>query len=97
VRQEPLRDAQAALAEQLDDERVERIRAEAATKLGAMREELDALREAMRIDVDDLELPTPVVPAAELNGHQPPAPLVSSAWSFAEQCRRLLDSKGYQP
>jgi hypothetical protein len=91
-----LREAQAALAEQLDDERLERIRAEAAEKLGAMRAEIDALNTALQIDTSGFELPTAVVPEPELNGHHPPPPLVDSAWPFADQCRRLLDSKAYR-
>jgi hypothetical protein len=91
------REAQAALADQLDQEHLRRIRAEAAEKLAAMREQIDALNAALQVDADGFELPPPVVPEAELNGHQPPAPLLDSAWSHAEQCRRLLDSKGYRP
>jgi hypothetical protein len=79
-------------------DQLERLRTQASEQLATIRAEVDALREAMRINVDDLELelPTPVVPAAELNGHRPPPPLVDSAGSFADQCRRLLDSKGYR-
>jgi hypothetical protein len=92
-----LDEAQAALTGQLDGEQLERIRAEAAEKLAAMREQIDALNAELQVDTTGFELPPAVVPEPELNGHRPPAPLVDSAWSFAEQCRRLLDSKGYRP
>jgi hypothetical protein len=92
-----LNEAQAAIEGQLDAGHLARIRAEAEERLSTIRAELDALNAAMRIDADDFELPELVVPAAELNGDHPPEPLVDSAWSYATQCRRLLDSKGYQP
>lgn len=88
--------AQQAITDQMDADHLTRIRQEAEERLSAIREELDALNAAMRIDASDFTLPELVVPAAELNGDQPPAPLVSSAWSCAEQCQRLIDSKGYQ-
>jgi hypothetical protein len=84
------------VAEQLGGEELRRLQRQATEKLATIRAEVDALKEAMRIDAGDLELPEAVVPTAELNGHQPPVPLLDSAWSFAEQCRRLLDSKGYR-
>jgi hypothetical protein len=90
------RQAQVALTEQMDGVHLERIRAEAAEKLGAMREEIDALNTALQVDAHGFELPPAVVPPAELNGHDPGPPLVDSGWSFAEQCRRLIASKGYR-
>lgn len=68
----------------------------ATTRLTEIREQVDALREAMRIDASDLELPEAVVPVAELNGHPRPPALLDSGWSFAEQCRRLIASKAYR-
>jgi hypothetical protein len=81
----------------MDADHLARIRDDAEQRLAAVRAELDALNDAMRIDASDFTLPELVVPEARLNGHQPGPPLVDSAWSFAEQCQRLLDSKGYRP
>jgi hypothetical protein len=94
-----LEEAAQLVVDRLGTEQLERLRTQASEQLATIRAEVDALREAMRIDTADLELelPVPVVPAAQLNGHQPPAPLIDSAQPFAEQCRRLLDSKSYRP
>jgi hypothetical protein len=83
--------------DQLGTEQLGRLQQAATEKLATIRAEVDALQEAMRSDASDLQLPAAVVPEPELNGHQSGPPLVDSAWSFAEQCRRLLDSKGYRP
>jgi hypothetical protein len=82
--------------EQLGAHQLGRLQRQATEKLATIRAEVDALKAAMRFDTSDLRLPEAVVPEAELNGHQPALPLADSAWSFAEQCRRLLDSKGYR-
>jgi hypothetical protein len=81
---------------ELGGDQLARLQEQATEKLATIRAKVDALKEAMRIDAGDLQLPAPVVPAAELNGHRPGMPLVDSSWPFAEQCRRLLDSKGYR-
>ena len=72
------------------------IRHEAGEKLAAMRVEIDALDRALRVNVDDLRLPVPAVPTANLNGHVHGVPLLDSRWSFSEQSRRLIDSKPYR-
>jgi hypothetical protein len=92
-----LEQAQAAIEQQMDADHLARIRDDAEQRLAAVRAELDALNDAMRIDASDFTLPELVVPVAELNGDAHPLPLLDSAWSFAEQCRRLLDSKAYRP
>lgn len=91
-----LDEAQAALDDQLDAGQLARIRAEAARKLDAMADEIEALNRSLQLTASDLGLPVPEVPAAELNGHAPGVPLLDSRWSFAAQCRRLIDSKGYR-
>lgn len=82
--------------EQIGPYRLGAIHQIATARLQQIREQIDQLREAMRIDASDLQLPDPVVPVADLNGRVYPTPLLDSGWSFAEQCRRLLDSKGYR-
>ena len=88
--------AREAVAEQLGAEQLSRLWTQANAQLATIRAEVDALKEAMRIDGGDLQLPEPIVPTPELNGHRPASPLVDSAWPFAQQCRRLLESKGYR-
>jgi hypothetical protein len=91
-----LDEARAALDDQLDAEQLARIRAEAARKLATMAEEIDALNRSLQLTTGELELPVPEVPAAELNGRVHGVPLLDSRWSFAQQCRRLIDSKEYR-
>jgi hypothetical protein len=88
--------AQAAIEDQMDADHLARIRDDAEQRLETVRAEVDALNAALRVDANDFDLPELVVPEAQLNGHRPPEPLVDSDWSFAEQCRRLLESKSYQ-
>jgi hypothetical protein len=96
ARRDWLARAQAAVDEQLDADRLGRIRREADAKLAAMRVEIDALNDALRVGADDFDLPEPVVPAPELDGQVHPLPLLDSGRPFAEQCRRLIDSKAYR-
>jgi hypothetical protein len=88
--------AQVALDEALDQDHLDRLRAEAAGRLGELREQIDAINDELRIDVGDLDLPPIVVPQADLTGKTHPMPLLASSWPFAEQCRRLIDSKAYR-
>lgn len=89
-----LDEAQAVVDEQTDGPQRDAFRAAAHTKLDTMRREIDTLNDAMRIDVGDFDLPEVVIPAAVTNGHHG-MPLLSSQWSFGEQCRRLTESKSY--
>ena len=87
--------AQVVLDEQLDGQRIDALRREAEAKLATLQREIDALNTALRVDVDDFELPAPVVPEAQLDEVYR-LPLLDSRWSFEEQCRRLIDSKAYR-
>jgi hypothetical protein len=87
--------AQAAVDATIDQDHLDRVRAEATAKLGELREQIDAINDELRIDVGNLDLPPIVVPAAELDGVYP-LPLLDSRWLFAEQCKRLIDSKAYR-
>lgn len=96
VRQAWLEEAQAAIDEQMDQDQLERIRQEADAKLAELREEIDALNDALRVSADGIRLPAPPeIPAAEVAGSDG-LPLLDSGWSFAHQCRRLIDSKAYR-
>jgi hypothetical protein len=89
--------AVAVVDSQVDAERLASIHAEAERLLDGMREQIADLNSQLRIDVRDFDLPPIVVPAAELNGHRAPAPLLDSRHDFAAQCRRLIASKSYEP
>ncbi len=91
-----LAEAQAAVEEQVDGERLAQLRTLAAAKLSAMQDEIAALNNALQIDATGFDLPIPVVPAAEVDRGPHPVPLVDSRWSFVDQCQRLIDSKAYR-
>jgi hypothetical protein len=87
--------AQQAIAEQGGDE-MERLRADAADRLEEIREQIAAIVAEIELDADMFDLPEiPAPPTPELTG-EPPEPLVDSRWDFADQCRRLIDSKEYR-
>jgi hypothetical protein len=97
ARQAWLDAALVVMNEQIDHERLGRIRAEATVKLDAMREQINALNDELRIDVDDFDLPDIEVPEADPSlGVAPDEPLLDSGWSFVEQTSRLIDSKAYR-
>lgn len=89
-------EAQATVDDAMDADRMERLREEAGRKLAELREEIDAINEALRVDADDFELPEIDVPEPVLRDLDlAPEPLVDSRWPFAEQCQRLIDSRAY--
>jgi hypothetical protein len=86
-----------AVVDEATSEELERVRADAATRLEAMREEIDALNDQLQMDASDFDLPEiPEIPEADQNGVRPPAPFLDSEWDFAEQCQALTDSKRYE-
>ena len=86
--------AQSQLHNLIGEERLAEFRAEAQTKLDAMRDQVDALNDGLRLDASDLALPAFRAPAPRIGAT--PAPLVTSDWSFAEQCAALKASKEYE-
>jgi hypothetical protein len=91
-----IEEAQAVVDAAVDQEHLDRLRVEAAAKLTTLRAEIEAINEAARVDTDDFDLPEmPEVPQPADGGEQP-LPLLDSGWSFADQCRRLIDSKAYR-
>jgi hypothetical protein len=96
ARQAWLGEAQAIVDASVDQEHLDRLRVEASAKLATLRAEIEAINEAARVDADDFDLPPiPPVPEPVISGDQP-MPLLDSGWSFADQCRRLIDSKAYR-
>jgi hypothetical protein len=99
ARAEWVEEAQARLDNQIDQEQLGRLRAEATEKLATLRDELDAINKALRAEIGDdfkFDFPEPVVPEAETNGHLPGKPLLDSDWDWVEQTLRLKDSKAYR-
>lgn len=90
-----LGEAQEAVDLAADTEQLQAIRYEAAEQLENMRQQILELNAALRIDPGDIRLPSWEIPAPELDGGEPPAPLIDSRWPFAEQCDRLIASKSY--
>lgn len=86
--------AQAMLHELIGPERLAAFRSQAQERLDSMREQLRAINDGLRIDVSDLDLPEYTPPQAVVPGVSTP-PLVSSAWTFPEQCAALKLSKNY--
>jgi hypothetical protein len=87
---------QQAVDEQTDQEHLDRIAAQATEMLEKVREQIKALEEQIRIDPGDYELPKrPQRPEPEITAEPDGLPLVDSAWSWAEQSRRLIASKAY--
>jgi hypothetical protein len=90
-------EAQAVVDATVDQEHLDRLRIEAAAKLATLRAEIDAINEAARVDASDFDLPeVPAVPEAIRRDDQPMG-LLDSTWPFAEQIRRLRESKAYRP
>jgi hypothetical protein len=89
--------AQQVIDDSIDADELDRVRAEAAVKLDALRDEIDALNDALQVDVTYGDLPEIVVPTSTLNADEGNGkPLLDSRWSFTEQCRALIDSKAYR-
>jgi hypothetical protein len=95
ARAEWLAAAQAALDEQVNDEKLADLREQATEKLAGVQDQIEALNEAMRAEADGFDLPEVVIPGPEPYGKPFPRPLVSSAWNFADQRKALIASKSY--
>jgi hypothetical protein len=80
----------------LDDQERERIRAAAAVRLDDLADEINALKQQLSVDPGAFDLPGIVIPEAEIGGVASNPPLIDSRWSFAGQCRALIDSKAYR-
>ena len=89
-------EAQEWLANQIDGDALDQIRADAADKLSQLQDEIDALNERLRIaangrfSLPPIEIPEPIV---DLAAHC--KPLTSSTWSWADATRALIARKSY--
>jgi hypothetical protein len=91
------RDAcQEAVDAQTAQEHLDAIAAQANDALDAVREQIHALEEQIRIDPRDYELPArPDLPEPEITVEPDGLPLIDSSWSWVEQSQRLIASKAY--
>lgn len=97
VQSQWIHDAQVAIEQGMNSDDLDRLRVMAAAKLAELRDEIDRPNASLRVAADDFELPmVPDVPAA-LPLYRSAAPLLDSRWAFAEQTRRLIESKSYRP
>ncbi len=84
------------LANQIDGEALDQIRADAADKLSQLQDEIASLNERLRMaangrfSLPPIEIPEPIVALA---AHC--KPLISSAWSWADATRALIARKSY--
>lgn len=88
--------ANADLADQLGTETLERIRADAQTKLDELDGLVDEINNALRIDVDDLDLmlDEPETLIGEID--EQARPLFDSGDDYATATRRLIQRKRYE-
>jgi hypothetical protein len=85
--------AHAVIDQTIDQDRLDRLRTETEAKLAELRDEINAVNNAVWLDASDFDLPPLEVPEAELDGTVHPLPLLDSHWSFTEQCKALKESK----
>ena len=87
---------QEAVDDQTDQEHLEALATEANEALDRLRQEIERLSEQLSIDPSGYELPPrPALPEPEITVEPDGQPLIDSAWSWAEQSRRLIASKAY--
>jgi hypothetical protein len=88
--------AAASIEEQIDGERLEQIRAEAADKLEELREEIDKLNDALTlscrgIDLPDIEVPEPDIELADVR-----LAVLSFDHDWVDATRALIERKSYE-
>jgi hypothetical protein len=99
IRQAWLDQAQEVVNGEIDNALLARLHAEAESRLGTIRVEIDRINEQLRASTDVLDNigvlpPVPELPEAVLEGGCLP-PLISTAWPWVEQTRALKARKQY--
>lgn len=89
--------AQEQLVDRIGADQMAAFRAEAQVKLDSLRDEIHAINTALQIDARSLDLPgLGNLPEAQIDTDMHGEPLVSSSWSFSQQCHALIDSREYR-
>ena len=85
------------LTDEIGEEQLAKLRADAEDKLGELEVKVKALDDALRVEeVEGIELPEiPELPEGEVTGADG-KPLIDSDWEFAEQSRLLIAHKAYE-
>lgn len=97
ARQDYLDRAQTVLEAEIDSTDLAALRIEAAEKLETLREQIDALNEAMHLQTPDIELPEIAVPPPEVERvGGTDTPLIDSEDDWAAQTGGLIASKAYR-
>ncbi len=90
--------AQDAIESQIDGDTLAALKAEAEGRLETLREEIDAINEALRLACDghfefpEIDIPQPILNDEKLARQ---ASLISSRWSWAEATQALIARKAY--
>jgi hypothetical protein len=98
IEDEWLAEAQAVLDDEIDADLIAQLHAEAESKLAGIREEIEKINEQLRASTETLAVdlpPLPEPPEPELPEEGSLPPLISTAWSWVEQTRALIDRKRY--
>jgi hypothetical protein len=90
-------EAQAILDASLDEDVRAAIREQAADRLAALTEQVEAVRDALRVDASGILFPEPVIPEPEDLAEPDGLPLVHSGQSYTEASLALCARKSYQP
>jgi hypothetical protein len=87
--------AQATLDQLINTDLLSQLREQALDKLAGIQAEIASINETLRATTSTLgiELPMPIAPDPELPDRDIGKPLVSSAWSWADQTRALIARK----
>jgi hypothetical protein len=96
AKDEWLRDAEEALAEQIDDEMLSQLREQAGKRLDELRSEIERINEALQIAAaDHVDLPEIEVPEPEIDEDTPRQALVSFDMDWTDATRALIARKSY--
>ena len=96
AREEWLAEAQARLDAAMDPALREQLVAGWTESLASVREQIDAIDDAVRTEVPDIELPEIVIPEPEVTAGINGLPLIDSDWDWESQTRALIAHKAYE-
>ncbi len=96
ARQEWEERAQDRLRDIIGEEQLQQYRQQAQELLDQMQAQVQQINDGLRVDASDLDLPPFALPDPDIQKDMHGEPLVSSAWTFVDQCERLIASKEYR-